>query len=668
MTTLRQMSLAGALALALACGGPAEQTDAYDPAAATEGDQAPNGAAPAVQAVVAASSGFVAVTASAADEGYPAISAVDGSLSTRWRVPGRGQYITGDLGSTKSVSDVSVAWYRGAERRFTFSIVALLPDGTLRTVFSGQSSGTTNALERYAFAPVSARSMRVVVNGNTENDYANITEMRVTATVMAVSVGVSPASAKLAPGGSTQFSAAVTGTVNTSVSWTVQEGAAGGATTSTGLYTAPSTPGTYHVVATSVVDPTRSAVATVTVTAPAATAPYCDRLVISSAQRTLGALAKPGYLQSVTDPVFGTRITRVTGDVGTAIGSTGQTWSDEAYSIYPKLAAWSAPDAQGRSILQLDMTNQPGAAPIFLDGDTYQPLWVKGSRSAANVFDRRWHPVLPDTAVEVDRTTGDVRFWNVRTDAKTTVYAGRLSSSALVGIGPAEGNISEDGRFVAVSVGRGTSGPPYFFVVDMTACMPAPTAGCAVKRTGNITIASVGISSLDWVSMSPLGKYIIVSRNYQETAVLDWNPATGAVNTTRRAQFGAGHFDMTVGADGFEYAVPGNGDRFKLADGTRSSIWSTGAGSYHAGSVRNGDVTSWTIASLYGSSGAAAGEIVAFGTNGRYYRLGHHRMPAGSSPHAVPSHDGKRVFFGSTWGGSTAAIQGYILDTRELCP
>jgi glucuronoarabinoxylan endo-1,4-beta-xylanase len=48
----------------------------------------------------------------------------------------------------------------------------------------------------------------------------------------------------------------------------VQEGSAGGGVSASGLYTAPSSGGTYHVVATSQADATKSASATVTVTAP----------------------------------------------------------------------------------------------------------------------------------------------------------------------------------------------------------------------------------------------------------------------------------------------------------------------------------------------------------------------------------------------------------------
>ncbi|MBU8898884.1 chitinase [Corallococcus sp. M34] len=81
-----------------------------------------------------------------------------------------------------------------------------------------------------------------------------------------VFVSVSPASLTLQAGQTGQFTATVAGSTNTAVTWSVQEGAAGGAVTAAGLYTAPVTAGTYHVVATSQADPSKSASATVTVT------------------------------------------------------------------------------------------------------------------------------------------------------------------------------------------------------------------------------------------------------------------------------------------------------------------------------------------------------------------------------------------------------------------
>ncbi len=63
------------------------------------------------------------------------------------------------------------------------------------------------------------------------------------------------------------FTAAVSGTSNTAVTWSVQEGVAGGTITSTGVYTAPKSAGTYHVVAVSQADPSKSATAEVLVPA-----------------------------------------------------------------------------------------------------------------------------------------------------------------------------------------------------------------------------------------------------------------------------------------------------------------------------------------------------------------------------------------------------------------
>ena len=66
------------------------------------------------------------------------------------------------------------------------------------------------------------------------------------------------------------FSALVTGMSNTAVTWSVEE-PQGGTITEAGLYTAPGVAGTYHVVVTSQVDPTKSDRATVTVGAGSGT-------------------------------------------------------------------------------------------------------------------------------------------------------------------------------------------------------------------------------------------------------------------------------------------------------------------------------------------------------------------------------------------------------------
>lgn len=87
----------------------------------------------------------------------------------------------------------------------------------------------------------------------------------VPAAAQTVTVTVSPSAAAVDGCMTLQLSAAVTGTASTGVTWSVQEGAAGGTVSNTGLYTAPSTAGTYHAIATSNASSSATGTATVTV-------------------------------------------------------------------------------------------------------------------------------------------------------------------------------------------------------------------------------------------------------------------------------------------------------------------------------------------------------------------------------------------------------------------
>jgi len=92
-----------------------------------------------------------------------------------------------------------------------------------------------------------------------------------------VTISISPADAQTTVNGKLDFSATVSGSGETDVNWSVDEGSAGGKMVNRGaqadggvvatkaLYLAPPTPGTYHVVATSKADPTKSATAEVLV-------------------------------------------------------------------------------------------------------------------------------------------------------------------------------------------------------------------------------------------------------------------------------------------------------------------------------------------------------------------------------------------------------------------
>ena len=86
-----------------------------------------------------------------------------------------------------------------------------------------------------------------------------------------VSVVMNQPALTLPPGATFQFRVVMANTENRAVTWEVLHGPAGGTIDQTGLYTASTAPGTYTVCATSQADPTKSAVATVTVAKPPGT-------------------------------------------------------------------------------------------------------------------------------------------------------------------------------------------------------------------------------------------------------------------------------------------------------------------------------------------------------------------------------------------------------------
>src|ERR1700732_4870574 len=94
----------------------------------------------------------------------------------------------------------------------------------------------------------------------------------VTAPSHVITVAVSAPQSTVVVGATLTFTAPVTGTANTAVTWSVSGGASNGTISATGVYTAPATvpnPAKVTVIVTSQADPTKSGSATVTVVSSA---------------------------------------------------------------------------------------------------------------------------------------------------------------------------------------------------------------------------------------------------------------------------------------------------------------------------------------------------------------------------------------------------------------
>ena len=120
------------------------------------------------------------ITANGDDGTNKPINAIDNNLNTRWSNLGVGSWIQTDLGTSKVICSVDIAWYRGNVRQNNFAISVSNDSSTFtKNVFTGKSSGTTLSSESYSFAQISARYVRITVNGNTENNWASISEIKV---------------------------------------------------------------------------------------------------------------------------------------------------------------------------------------------------------------------------------------------------------------------------------------------------------------------------------------------------------------------------------------------------------------------------------------------------------------------------------------------------------
>lgn len=192
-------------------------------------------------------------------------------------------------------------------------IGSLSPSGNSAT-YTAPSSGTGTAT-------VTATS----VADPTKSASSTIT----VSSASSISVSITPTSATVQAGsGQTQaFTAAVSGTTTTGVTWSMSGIGSISYSGNTAVYTPPTTgSGTATVTATSVADPTKSASASVTVTAPSTSV----SVSVSPSSATVQAFTS----QQFTASVSGTTNTAVTWLVNGVVGGSSTTGSISPAGLY----------------------------------------------------------------------------------------------------------------------------------------------------------------------------------------------------------------------------------------------------------------------------------------------------------------------------------------------
>ena len=172
-----------------------------------------------------------------------------------------------------------------------------------------QSNGNAASYSIASAQTTDAGSYHVVVS----NSLGTVSSAAASLTVNpgAVQVSVSPATATLSMNATQAFSASVTGSSNTAVSWSVVE-PDGGSISSSGVYQAPSRLGTFHIKATSLADGSRSALATIIVNGPTDTGTTVTGTLAAGASARIPG-ASPGYWQIPSRYNFRFRLTGPSG-------------------------------------------------------------------------------------------------------------------------------------------------------------------------------------------------------------------------------------------------------------------------------------------------------------------------------------------------------------------
>jgi hypothetical protein len=266
-----------------------------------------------------------------------------------------------------SVSPASTSVAVGTTRQFTASVT-----GTTNTVVNWTATGGTISASGLYTAGATAGSF--VVTATSVQDPSKSASATVTVSpVTQVSVSISPTSATVQSGATRQFTATVTGTSNTSVTWS----ATGGTVSASGLYTAGTTAGSFSVSATSVQDPTKSASASITIPAPqpvnVTIAPLSTTLFTSGVQQFTATVSNAANTAVTWSATGGTVSSAGLYTAGTATGAFAVT-------------ATSVQDPARSATATVTITTPPanGAHPrIILDTPTLTALRSRAQSGSA---------------------------------------------------------------------------------------------------------------------------------------------------------------------------------------------------------------------------------------------------------------------------------------------
>ncbi len=388
-----------------------------------------------------------------------------------------------------TIAPSAVQLITGAHQQFTATVANATNTAVTWTISgtgcSGSACGTITTSGLYTAPATVPKPDLVTVRATSIADTSKSAQAQVTI-VGPIQVGISPASATVTLGSSQQFTATVTGTTNTGVSWSVAgsgcTGAACGTITSSGLFTAPfvvPSPAQVFVTVTSSADPTKSSTAVVTLVPP-----------IGVTISPTGITLTTGQHQQFTATVSGTSNNSVTWSV------SGSGCSGSACGTITSTGLYTAP------------SSVPSPAQVTVRVAST----ADSSRSAAATV-----TIIPPVAVTISPTSTSVvagahqQFSATVTGNTNTSVTWSVSGAGCTGA--ACGVISSSGLYNAPGV---VPNPAEVTVKATSVADPSKSAGATVTILPSVS-----------VKISPSAAQVVGGEHQQFTATV-----TNAQNTS----------------------------------------------------------------------------------------------------------------------------------------
>ncbi len=352
----------------------------------------------------------------------------------------------------------------------------------------------------------------------------------------------------------------------------------------------------------------------------------------------------------IIDPVFGTRILRVT---DSADGNTG---AGTLYSYYPAF------NRDNSYIAVRENLGYSRAKFFRFDAATFTASsgFVLSSPPAGlQEYGLSWSGISPNVTFGV----GGHKIWEINVATQQSRLVKDLSSQGAGGYLTQMLKSLDDDVFAASIIN--SSGATVGYVV--------------YKRSTDTVLLRKLVSNLDEVQVDKSGRYLVVVYNDGTDEVYDLTTNPPAMRAYLSGSTGFNHHDCGVGT--VFAATSGNALSYRqLATPLSilqmvSGYWSYSGQQDHFSMLADNE--EWAMASRYSTSGgpvlrAFDNEIVKVATDGtnRVQRVAHHRSVVmnnnyNAQPKAAISRDGKFVAFTSNWGNSSGRTDVYLVQIEN---